>query len=55
MDVDVRISALRLSSCLDALAQELGQQFLSTDGTRDTIFRAYAADHGHDDEDATDL
>ena len=54
MDVDVRVAAARLDSALDALADELGQQFLSTDGSRDEIFHAYATDHGFGDGDASD-
>ncbi len=54
MDVDVRIAAARLDSALDALGEELGQQFLSIEGSRDAIFRAYATDHGFRDGDSRD-
>lgn len=54
MDVDVRVAAARLDSALDALAEELAQQFLPMDGSRDEIFHAYATDHGFGDGDASD-
>ena len=46
---DVAVSVERLASALDALAEQLDDQFLSTSGSRAEVFRAYALDHGYSD------
>lgn len=51
---DVAVSVKRLTSALDALAEELGEQFLSASGSRAEGFRACALDHGYSENHVAD-